>query len=151
MAGVIECRQRLDHGMRHRDRGDAQPAGEAVLERVNLLAHGAAVADDAARPVEHPLALRREILEPRAAIDQKHAETMLELLDAGRQRRLGDAAGLGRPAEMLFARQRQQEFELIDHSLSPPKDAVTRRARFAKFGYIRRNAYLDAHATDREF
>ena len=137
MTLVIERRQRLDHGQRHRDRGDAQPAGQPVLERVDLLAHGAAVADDAARPVEHALAFRREILEPRAAIDQQHAETILELLDAGRQRRLGDAAGLGRPAEMLFARQRQQEFELIDHSLSLPQDTVTRRARFAKFGNIR--------------
>jgi hypothetical protein len=46
------------------------------------------------------------------------------------------AAGFGGPAEMLFARQREQEFELIDHSLSLPKDTVTRRARSAKFGYI---------------
>jgi hypothetical protein len=30
------------------------------------------------------------------------------------------AAGFGGPAEMLFARQREQEFELIDHSLSLP-------------------------------
>src|SRR4029077_6384297 len=107
-----------------------------VLERVALLAQGAAVADDAASPVEHALAFRCEILEPRAAIDQEHAETILELLDAGRQRRLGDAAGPGRPAEMVLARQRQQEFELIDHSLSLFKDTVTQRARFAKFGNI---------------
>ena len=79
----------------------------------------------------------REILEPRAAIDQEHAETLLELLDAGRQRRLGHAAGFGGPAEMLFARQREQEFELIDHNLPTTLDTVTRRARFAKFGNIR--------------
>ena len=77
-------------------------------------AHRARVADDAARPVEHPLALRREALEARAAIDQQHAHLLLELLDAGRQGRLGHAAGLGGAAEMLFAGQRQQEIELVD-------------------------------------
>src|SRR6202023_4251753 len=112
-------------GQRHRDRGDAQPAGQPVLEGVDLLAHGAAVADDAARPVEHAFAFRREILEPRAAIDQKHAETILELLDAGGEGRLCHAAGFGGPAEMLFARQREQEFELIDHSLSLLKETMT--------------------------
>ena len=39
---------------------------------------------------------------------------VLELLDAGRQRRLGDAAGLGGAAEMLFAGQREEEFQLVD-------------------------------------
>ena len=51
--------------------------------------------------------------EPR--LHQQHAQLLLELLDAGRQRRLGDAAGLRRAAEMLLARQRQKEFELVDH------------------------------------
>ena len=46
-----------------------------LLERVDFLAHGAAVADDAACPFQHPLAFRGEILEPRAAIDQEDAET----------------------------------------------------------------------------
>ena len=77
-------------------------------------AHRARVADDAARPVEHALAFRREALEARAAVDQQHAHRLLELLDSGRQRRLGDAAGLGGAAEMLLAGQRQEEFELID-------------------------------------
>ena len=132
MALAIGRSEGFDHGQRHRDRGDAQPAGEALLERVDFLAHSAAVADDAACPFEHPLALRGEILETRAAIDQEDAETLLELLDAGRKRRLGHAAGLGGPAEVLFARQREQEFELIDHNSPTTMDTVTRRARFAK-------------------
>ena len=49
-------------------------AGEAALQRVDLLAHGARVADDPPRPVEHALALRREALEARPALHQEHAE-----------------------------------------------------------------------------
>ena len=91
-------------------------AGKAVLQRIDLLAHGAGVADDAARPVEHPLAFRGEALEARAALHQQHPERILELLDAGRERGLAHAAGLGRMAEMPLARQRDDEFELVDHA-----------------------------------
>ena len=63
------CRARYgrgDHGRygeRGGDRRDADMAGKTVPQRIDLLAHGASVADDAARPVEHPLAFRREALE----------------------------------------------------------------------------------------
>ena len=90
-------------------------AGEALLQRVDLLAHGAGVADDAARPVEHALAFRREALEARAALHQQHAEGVLELLDAGGERGLAHAAGLRRVAEMPLAGEREDEFELVDH------------------------------------
>ena len=103
------------HGERGGDGGDADMAGKAALQRVDLLAHGARVADDAARPVEHPLALGGEALEARAALHQQHAERILELLDAGRERGLAHAAGLRRVAEMPLARQRDDEFELVDH------------------------------------
>ena len=89
---------------------------------MDLLAHGAGVADDAARPIEHALAFRREALEAGAAVDQQHAESVFELLHAGRQGRLGDAASFGRPAEMLFARQCQEEFELVDQSRTKSGD-----------------------------
>ena len=51
--------------------------------------------------------------EPR--FDQQHAHLLFELLHAGRERRLRHAAGLGGAAEMPFARQRQDEVELVDH------------------------------------
>ena len=115
MARAIGRGELRDHRQRGRDRGDAQLPGEAVAQRVDLLAHGARVADDAARPVERALALGGETDEARAALHQQDAEHFLELLDAGRQRRLGHAAGLGGAAEMLFARERDQIFELVEH------------------------------------
>src|SRR5581483_3378000 len=51
----------------------------------------------------------------RAAIDQQHAHLLFELLDTGRQRRLRHCARLCGAAEMPCARQREQEFELVDH------------------------------------
>ena len=109
---------RRHHRQRSRDHGDAQPAGKAMLEGVDFLPHCACVTDDAARPFEYAFALGGKILEARAAIDQQHAHLLLDLLDARRQRRLGHAAGLGGPAEMLFAGQRQQKFELVDHAIA---------------------------------
>src|SRR5262249_49412766 len=97
------------------DRGDAELAGQPVLERLDLLAHGARIADDPARPVERALALRRETDEARSALHQQNAERLLELLDASRQCRLRHPADLGGAAEMALARQRHQIFELVQH------------------------------------
>ncbi len=88
---------------------------KTVTQGIDLLAHGAGVADNAARPVEHALPLGGEALKARAAVDQQHAHLLLDLLDARRERRLGDAAGLGGAAEVPFPRQRQDEFELVEH------------------------------------
>ena len=81
-------------------------------------AHGAAVADDALGPVQHPVAFRGQAAIARAAIDQEQAQPFLQLLDTRRQRRLRHAARLGGAAEMPFPRQGQQEFELVDHAFS---------------------------------
>jgi hypothetical protein len=110
--------QRGHHGERRRDRGDPQLAAQAVAQRVDLLAHGTAVADDTPSPVEHALALGREALEAGAAVHQQHAHLLFQLLHTGRQRRLGDAARLGGAAEMPLPRQRQNEIELVDHTES---------------------------------
>jgi hypothetical protein len=87
-----------------------------VPQRVDLLAHRAAVADDAARPVEHALAFRGEAAEARAAVDQQHAHLLLELFDPRRQGRLRHPAGLRRAAEVPFPGERQDEVEFVDHS-----------------------------------
>ena len=91
-----------------------------MTHRVKLLAHGARVADDAARPSEHPLALRGEAAKARAAVDQQHAHGVLELLDPRGERGLGHPAGLRGAAEMPLAGERQKEFELIDQGSSRP-------------------------------
>src|SRR5207247_6233617 len=66
---------------------DAQLAGQPMLERLDLFAHGARVTDDPARPVEGALAFRGETDEARAALHQEDAERLLELLDTGRDRK----------------------------------------------------------------
>src|SRR5579885_581610 len=93
--------------------------GKAAFQRVDLLAHGARVAHDAPRPVEHALALGRKALEARAALHEQDAELILELLDAGREGRLAHAAGFRRVAEMPLTRKGNDEFELFQHGTAP--------------------------------
>jgi hypothetical protein len=61
------------------------------------------------------IAAMRRRPDRRAALNQQHAELVLELLQRRRERRLGDAEFLGRLAEMPGAGQRDEEFELVDH------------------------------------
>ena len=88
--------------------------GETVLERVHLLPHRPAIADDTPRPIQHPRAFRRKILKSRAAIDQKDTERIFQLFDASRQSGLRDAASFGGAGEVLFTRQSKEKFKLID-------------------------------------
>src|SRR5262249_55403049 len=132
MPRPVRRREHRRHRERGGDGGDPQMAGEAALERVDLLAHRAGVGDDAARPVEHPFALGREAVIAGAALHQQHAERILELLDAGRQCGLTNVARLRRAPEMLLARQRYDEFQLVDHrrwteacARSPPRKSAT--------------------------
>ena len=115
-----ERRRQLCHHAEHGgDRGEPDLAGELVLEAVDLLPHRAGVADDPPRPVERAFALRRKALEPRTALHQHDAENFLELLEAGRHGRLGDAAGLRSPSEMPLLCERQQQFKLVDQRGNP--------------------------------
>ena len=65
--------------------------------------------------LQRELALRRQADEAMAALDDRRAEILLELADRRRERRLRDVTGFRRPAEMLFARQRDEIFELPQH------------------------------------
>src|SRR4029078_3892803 len=96
---------RSNHSQGRRNGGNPQPSHQPVSQRMNLLTHGAAVADNAARPIEHTLAFGREALESGAAIDQEHAEGFFELLETGRKRWLGDPATIRRTPKMLFSGQ----------------------------------------------
>ena len=114
MPGAKRRGQRGHHAERGRDRGDRDLAGKAFLERVDFLPHRPRIADDPPRPVQRPLALGGKALEPGAALHQHDPEDFLELFEAGRHRRLGDAARLRGTAEMPFLGQRQQQFKLVD-------------------------------------
>lgn len=94
--------QRLHHRKRRRNGSKPQPPGETVLEGMHLLAHGPGVPDDAPGPVEYPLALGREALEPGTAVDQQDAERIFQLLHACGQGRLRHAADLRGPTKMPF-------------------------------------------------
>jgi hypothetical protein len=50
-----------------------------------------------------------------AAVDQQHAHLFLELLHTGRKGRLRHPAGFRRAAEMLLARQGDDELQLVEH------------------------------------
>jgi len=102
--------QRSDHRERSRDRGDAQSPRQAVPQRIDLFAHRAAVADDAARPFQDALPLRGEALKARTTADQQHTHLIFELLYPRRERRLRYPAGLGSVAKMPFPRQCENEF-----------------------------------------
>ena len=95
-----------------------------MLQRVDLLAHRAGIAHDPPRPVQRPLAFGRKSLEAGPALDQHHAEDLLELLEPGRHGRLGDAAGLCRPSKMPLLGQRQQQFKLVDQPFVPSDPVV---------------------------
>jgi hypothetical protein len=121
-------RQRRHHAERRRDSGDPDLARKLVLEAVDLLPHRAGVADDPPCPVERAFAFGRKSLEAGAALHQHHAEDLLELLETGRHRRLGNAAGLGGPPEMPLLRERQQKFELFNQRGSLRKQGLEGRS-----------------------
>src|SRR5262245_28946640 len=82
-------------------------------QRVDLLAHGAAVADNPAGPFQHPLPLRGKAWKTRPAIDQQHAHPLFELVYSRAKCWLGDPATFGRPAKMPFAGKGKNEFKLV--------------------------------------
>ena len=82
---------------------------------MQLVAHGAGIAHNAAAPVQHTQALRREAHEAGTTLDEQDTERRLQLFDSGRQGRLCDAAGVSGAAEMLLARQGEEEDQLINH------------------------------------
>ena len=72
------------------------------------------VVEDGVRPLQHAFAVWREADEPLATLDDGHAELLLELPEAPRQRGLRHVTGLGRAREMLLAGEGDQILELTD-------------------------------------
>ena len=92
MLGAIRRRQHGRHGERGGNSGHLDVAGQAALERVDVLAHRSCVADEAARRLKHPLALGVNP-KPRTALYEQYAEHVLQIFDSRRQGRLADTAG----------------------------------------------------------
>ncbi len=109
----------LHHGKRRRNGGDPDMAGKALARRAHLLAHRAAVADDATGPFQHALSLGRQSLKARTAANKHHAKLVLQLADGRRQGGLRHATFFRGAAKMLLIRQCYEEFQLVDHPALP--------------------------------
>lgn len=72
------------------------------------------VVQNRVRPLHHPLAIRREAVEPVSPFDNRHAEFLFELPDPAGQRRLRDVTRLRGAREVLFARKRDKILKLAN-------------------------------------
>ena len=82
------------------------------MHRVDLRLEAADVGQDLARPLEHPLAFRREALVALRAPHDGKADLALEPADARRERRLRHMARTRRTAEVLLPRECGQISEM---------------------------------------
>ena len=109
-----------DDRQRGRDDAEPQPPAQSLVDLLDAAAHVLGLGEHAMGMLERELALRREADEAMAALDDRRAELLFELADRRRQRRLGHMARRRRSAEMLFARERDEIFELAkDHGAFP--------------------------------
>ena len=99
-------------GGEHAEAEGALHAG--VAEFVQLLLEAAAVVHHLLGPGEDALALAGEAFEALAALDDEDIHVLFELLDAGGEGGLGDAAGGGGAGEVLFLVECQQVLEVAD-------------------------------------
>ena len=113
MALAISAAMGSAEGMTPSERRPSNvPFGVAKLG--DLLLQGAPVVENRVRPLEHALAFGRKPVEALAALDDRHAELLLELAEAPRKGRLRHIAGLGRAREVLLTRKRDEVLELAD-------------------------------------
>ncbi len=89
---------------------------QSFAKFAQFLPESAIIGKDPLCPGEYPFTLRGESRKALAALHDQHSKTVLQLLDSGRQRGLGDIAGGGGAREVLFARQRHYVFQVSnDH------------------------------------
>ena len=116
MRGARLCRSGISCGMRIRadrvDRAEAQRRGELVLallgdvlDRRRFLEHALRLLDDA-------VAHRCHRHFAAAALEKRHAELVLQLLDRDRQRRLAHEAFFRRAPEVALAGERDDVTQL---------------------------------------
>jgi len=103
---------------------------KTVFECVDFLPHGPHVGHDSPGPVQNAFSLGRESAETRPALDQKHAERVLKLLDPSRERRLAHAAAFRSVSKMALLGERDEKFELVDHAVPEARTQFLFRSLF---------------------
>ena len=98
------------------------------------------------RVIEHEAALIGEAVEFMAALDDRRAEILFKLADRRRKRRLRNMAGRRRAAEVFFARQSDEIFELTQHHRRLPQTPRLPRHCFARL--IRHIAQMQQSARE---
>ena len=86
-----------------------------LSQLLDVAAHDLGFGEDAMGMLQRELALPRQADEAMAALDDRRAEILLELANRRRKRGLRHMACFRGAAEMLFARQRHQIFQLPQH------------------------------------
>ena len=114
-SGVVSERDGRERG---RDGADPELPGEPAAHGVELGVETADVREDPARPLEHPLALRRQALVALRAPHDREPDLALEPANARRERRLRDVARGGGAAEMLLPDERHEVREVAE--IHPP-------------------------------
>jgi hypothetical protein len=112
LAAKLHGDARQQVGRDGRDQPDAQLAAQRIAAGAGQLADVVGFPADAAGTLDNqPAGLGQRNL-PRLALEQLHAEVLLELLDLCRQRRLAYVAALGRLAEMAAFGQGHQVLQV---------------------------------------
>ena len=107
---------------RHRvDDAEPQRAGELVAPADRDLADARRLLEHLLRLLDDPLADRRDRDLALAALEQRRAELLLELLDRDRQRRLADEALARRAAEAALLRDRDDVAQLVQRHRRTPR------------------------------
>src|SRR5688572_33222368 len=83
------------------------PGRDLLLQRLPVVQEGV-------RPLDHPLAVRREAVKPVTTFDDRHAKLLFELPDPAGQRRLRDVTCLRGAREVLFTRKGDKILQLAD-------------------------------------
>ena len=99
-------------GQRCRHRPERHCARKAALCRFNVLFQAIRVLKELASPAKRDVAFGCEAREPVATLDDGRAECVLEILDPGREGRLGNPARIRRPSEVAMARKGDQKLHV---------------------------------------
>src|SRR5688572_25270436 len=83
------------------------PGRDLLLQRLPVVQEGV-------RPLDHPLAVRREAVKPVTTFDDRHAKLLFELPDPAGQRRLRHVTCLRGAREVLFTRKGDKILKLAD-------------------------------------